>query len=141
MQAMPTGISVAQPSNPTESSVVNSGLSPGGTLVSPTPTADKSSSESSDSGSQSALTAGVGGATAVLALALVVCVFGVLLIVWRRRKTSKEAVLANGHVDNHLNNPVYDGKCRSGYLYTFCTISSVIFIHCRWCRKRQCNSQ
>ena len=80
----------------------------------PSATPGNTPTDSSDSGSQSPLAAGVGGAAAVLVLALVVCVFGVLLIVWWKRKTSKEAVLANGHVDNHLNNP---GKCRSGYLY------------------------
>ena len=65
-------------------------------------------------GSHSSVGAGVGGAVgAAIALLLLVSVLGVgLLIVWRRRNTSKLVLQpnpGNGTVA-HLDNPVYGGE-------------------------------
>ena len=62
--------------------------------------------------SQSSLGAGIGGGVAVVLLLLVAVT---LLLVWRRKLTSK-AVLQPAVADcgmPQLDNPVYDGKCRN----------------------------
>ena len=68
--------------------------------------------------SQSSLGAGIGGGVAVLLLLLVAVLAVTLLLVWRRKHTSK-AVLQPAAADGgmpQLENPVYDGECRSDWL-------------------------
>ena len=70
--------------------------------------------------SQSSLGAGIGGgvAAAVLLLLLVAVLGVTLLLVWRRKHTSK-AVLQPAAADGgmpQLENPVYNGECRSDCL-------------------------
>ena len=82
-------------------------------------------------GSHSSVGAGVGGAVgAAIALLLLVSVLGVgLLIVWRRRKTSKlvlQPVSANGTVA-HMDNPVYGGEWEGKRKHTTAPLNLVIY--------------
>ena len=72
--------------------------------------------------SQSPLGAGVGaGVGAAVVVSLVLGVLGVcVLVIRRRRKTSKVLLQTVSAESRHLDNPVYDGKCRSD-VYRFTT--------------------
>lgn len=89
--------------------------------------------------SQSSLGASVGGGVAAaVVVVLAVAVLGVSLLLVRRRKYSSKLVLqsktANGGMAN-LDNPVYGGECMSE-CQTLRINMFVIFIHCRCRRKR-----